>query len=107
MAQIVRFVPLEGVPDADARGAGSFHWDDGKVDVLEDPEMADLVKSYQDDLPGLEQLHASLPGGLNALPDMRLASNDPGFTSAAPGTALPAPAAPAGKGASGGWGARA
>lgn len=71
MAQLVRFVPLDGVPDADARGAGEFHWDDGKVDVAEDPELADLVKSYQDTLPQLE--------AQTKLPDLRLASNDPGF----------------------------
>jgi hypothetical protein len=68
MANLTKFVPLDGVPDADARGAGTFHFDDGSFQVAEDPELADLVKSYQDTLPQLEQAHA--------LPDQRLASND-------------------------------
>lgn len=71
----IRFVPLDGVPDADARGVGEFHFDDGQVEVLEDPEMADLVKSYQNELPALEAQFAQP----QALPDLRLASNDPGF----------------------------
>lgn len=76
MPQLHRFIPLDGVPDADLRGAGTFHFDDGTSMVAEDPELADLVKSYQDTLPQLEQLHAALPGGLHSLPDQRLASND-------------------------------
>lgn len=76
MAQLVRFAPLDGVPDADQRGAGTFHYDDGSSMVAEDPELADLVKSYQDTLPQLEALHQALPGGLHSLPDQRLASND-------------------------------
>lgn len=79
MPQLHRFIPLDGVPDADLRGAGTFHFDDGTSMVAEDPELADLVKSYQDTLPQLEQLHAALPGGLHSLPDQRLASNDPSF----------------------------
>lgn len=58
----IRFDPLEGLPDADMRGAGTFTFDDGTTMVAEDPELASLVKSYQPP----------------AMPDMRLAQNDAG-----------------------------
>jgi hypothetical protein len=67
MANITRFIPLDDVPDADARGAGIFLFDDGTQQVTEDPELAELVKSYQDELPRMEK----------AANDQRLASNDP------------------------------
>lgn len=70
---IVRFTPLDGVPDADVRGMGTFAFDDGSVEVTEDQELADLVKSYQDTLPALE-----------AQPDQRLAMNDPASMAAPP-----------------------
>ncbi len=68
----IRFTPLAGIPDADARGIGDFTFDDGTVMPGEDPELADLVRSYQDTLPQMQ-----------AMPDQRLAMNDP--ASGAPG----------------------
>lgn len=72
MANPIRFRPLDGIPDADMRGAGTFEFDDGTSMVAEDPELADLVKSYQDTIPEAQNLQA----GLDAMPDQRLASND-------------------------------
>jgi hypothetical protein len=72
MANPIRFRPLDGIPDADQRGAGTFEFDDGTSMVAEDPELASLVKSYQADIPELQNLQA----GLDAVPDMRLAAND-------------------------------
>lgn len=66
----IRFTPLDGVPDADQRGAGTFMFDDGTSMVAEDPELAGLIKSYQDTIPEA----ANLQTGLDAVPDMRTAS---------------------------------
>ena len=73
MANPIRFQPLDGIPDADERGAGTFHFDDGTSIVGEDPELASLVKSYQADIPELQNIQA----GLDSVPDQRIASNDP------------------------------
>lgn len=73
MANPIRFQPLDGIPDADERGAGTFHFDDGTSIVGEDPELASLVKSYQADIPELQNIQA----GLDSVPDQRMASNDP------------------------------
>ena len=72
MANPIRFRPLDGIPDADQRGAGTFEFDDGTSMVAEDPELASLVKSYQSDIQELQNLQA----GLDAIPDQRLAAND-------------------------------
>lgn len=63
VANPIRFEPLDGLPENDERGAGTFHFDDGTSMVAEDPELAGLVKSYQDVLTPPQ-------------PDMRLAEND-------------------------------
>lgn len=63
VANPIRFEPLDGIDDADERGAGTFHFDDGTSMVAEDPELAGLVKSYQDVLAPPQ-------------PDQRLAQND-------------------------------
>lgn len=70
VANPIRFTPLDGIPDADERGAGTFMFDDGTSMVAEDPELASLIKSYQDTIPEASNLQA----GLDAVPDMRTAS---------------------------------
>lgn len=69
VANPIRFQPLDGLPDADERGAGTFHFDDGTSMVAEDPELASLVKSYQDTIPEAQNLQT----GLSQVPDMRTA----------------------------------
>lgn len=70
VANPIRFQPLDGLPDADERGAGTFTFDDGTSMVAEDPELASLVKSYQNTIPEAQNLQT----GLNQVPDMRTAS---------------------------------
>jgi hypothetical protein len=69
VSNITRFIPLSDVPDADARGIGTFLFDDGRTEVTEDKELADLVKSYQDELPQLQAMQLQL----DAQPDLRTA----------------------------------
>jgi hypothetical protein len=69
VANPIRFQPLDGLPDADERGAGTFLFDDGTSMVAEDPELASLVKSYQDTIPEAQNLQT----GLSQVPDMRTA----------------------------------
>jgi hypothetical protein len=69
VSNITRFVPLDGIPDADVRGIGTFLFDDGRTEVTEDKELADLVKSYQDELPQLQAMQQQM----DSQPDLRTA----------------------------------